>query len=456
MTVPAPAGDPPQPRPEGVAGALRHRLKFFGWRIVGAGAAIQAMQSGLFMQAFGSYSVLLRNEFGWSATTLSIAFAMTRAESGILGPFQGWLIDRFGPRKVMQVGLVMMAAGFMAFSQIQDLTGFFAFYFLMSVGASLGGFLSVTTAIVNWFQRYRSRALATSQTGFAIGGSLVPLLVFFMETYGWRETAFASGLLVLAIGMPLSILIRHRPSDYGMHPDGLSPEDLEADDSYVAPEGLTKVDFTAGQALRTRAFWMISLGHGASLLVVGSLMLHLPLYLTDDVGMSLQRASFIVGALPMMQLVGQILGGYFGDVMNKRLMVVLAMMGHMVGLLILTYAVNDVMIWAFVPLHGLAWGLRGPLMQSMRADYFGPTNFGTIMGFSSMIVMIGMITGPLLAGFLRDQTGAYTAGFTVLALGAGLGSIFFYLAKPPAPPAAAGGTSEAGVEPETAASVAGG
>lgn len=436
--------------------ALRARLKFFGWRIVAAGAAIQAMQSGLFMQAFGSYSVLLRDQFGWSATTLSIAFAMTRAESGMLGPVQGWLIDRFGPRKVMQVGLVMMAAGFIAFSQIQNLTGFFVFYFIMSVGASLGGFLSVTTAIVNWFQRYRSRALATSQTGFAIGGSLVPLLVFFMETYGWRETAFASGLIVLAVGLPLSALVRHRPSDYGMYPDGLSPEDIEADEDYVAPEGLTKVDFTAAQALRTRAFWMISLGHGSSLLVVGSLMLHLPLYLTDDEGMSLQRASFIVGALPVMQLVGQILGGYFGDVMNKRLMTVAAMMGHMVGLLMLTYAVNDIMIWAFVPLHGLAWGIRGPLMQSMRADYFGPTHFGTIMGFSSMIVMLGMITGPLLAGFLADQTGTYTVGFTVLALAAGVGSVFFYLATPPAPPTAASGTSEAESEPEPAASVAGG
>ncbi len=436
--------------------APRARLKFFGWRIVAAGAAIQAMQSGLFMQAFGSYSVLLRDQFGWSATTLSIAFAMTRAESGMLGPVQGWLIDRFGPRKVMQVGLVMMAAGFIAFSQIQNLTGFFVFYFIMSVGASLGGFLSVTTAIVNWFQRYRSRALATSQTGFAIGGSLVPLLVFFMETYGWRETAFASGLIVLAVGLPLSALVRHRPSDYGMYPDGLSPEDIEADEDYVAPEGLTKVDFTAAQALRTRAFWMISLGHGSSLLVVGSLMLHLPLYLTDDEGMSLQRASFIVGALPVMQLVGQILGGYFGDVMNKRLMTVAAMMGHMVGLLMLTYAVNDIMIWAFVPLHGLAWGIRGPLMQSMRADYFGPTHFGTIMGFSSMIVMLGMITGPLLAGFLADQTGTYTVGFTVLALAAGVGSVFFYLATPPAPPTAASGTSEAESEPETAASVAGG
>jgi MFS family permease len=418
----------------GTVSTVRTRLRFYGWRIVGAGAAVQAMQSGLFMQAFGSYSVLLRDQFGWSATTLSLAFAMTRAESGMLGPLQGWMIDRFGPRLIMQVGIVMMGVGFMLFATTNNLPQFFGFYFLMSLGASLGGFLSVTTALVNWFQRYRSRALAISQTGFAIGGSLTPLLVFFLESQGWRATAFVSGLIVLVVGLPLTFVIRHRPGDYDEFPDGIDPA-TQVGDGYRAPEGLTRVDFTARQALRTRAFWMISLGHGSALLVVGALMLHLSLYLTSDaVGMTLQEASFIVGALPLMQLVGQLAGGFYGDTVNKRAIVTLCMVGHAIGLLLLTYEVNTLMIWAFVPFHGLAWGARGPLMQSLRADYFGPTNFGTIMGFSSMIVMLGMISGPLLAGILADHFGNYEVGFTILAVLAGLGSIFFVLATPPAPP----------------------
>jgi MFS family permease len=150
--------------------------------------------------------------------------------------------------------------------------------------------------------------------------------------------------------------------------------------------------------------------------------------------MTLQEASFIVGALPLMQLVGQLAGGFYGDTVNKRAIVTLCMAGHAIGLLLLTYEVNTLMIWAFVPFHGLAWGARGPLMQSLRADYFGPTNFGTIMGFSSMIVMLGMISGPLLAGILADHFGNYEVGFTILAVLAGLGSVFFILATPPAPP----------------------
>ncbi|MBT5775622.1 MAG: MFS transporter, partial [Dehalococcoidia bacterium] len=361
---------------------------------------------------------------------------------------QGWMIDRFGPRRIMQIGVVMMAGGFMLFATTDNLTEFFGFYFLMSLGASLGGFLSVTTALVNWFQRHRSRALAISQTGFAIGGAMTPVLVYFMESQGWRATAFVSGIIILVVGMPLTLLVRHRPADHGDFPDGIDPAS-QVDDGYEAPEGLTRVDFTAKQALRTRAFWMISLGHGSALLVVGALMLHLSLYLTSDAaGMTLQQASFVVGALPLMQLVGQLAGGFFGDMVNKRAIVTLCMVGHAVGLLLLTYHVNTLMIWAFVPFHGLAWGARGPLMQSLRADYFGPTNFGTIMGFSSMIVMLGMITGPLLAGFLADQTGTYTIGFTILAILAGLGSVFFILATPPAQPAAespaTGVTSAAG------------
>ncbi len=405
---------------------------FYGWRIVGAGGVIQMLHSGLLMQAFTNYSVLLREEFGWSATMISAAFSMTRAESGFLGPLQGWAIDRFGPRNVIRVGTVLFAVGFMLFSQIQTPMQFFGFYFLVALGSSLGGFLSITTAIVNWFDAKRSRALAVSQAGFAVGGLLTPLIVFSLTNFGWRETAFASGVIILVVALPLSQFIHHRPEDIGEHIDGIDP--ALADDAGDHDDRTRRDDFTVREALHTRAFWLISLGHAASLLVVGAVMVHLSLHLTESLDFSLQQASFVGGALPLMQLTGQLLGGVFGDRINKRHLVVGAMGGHMVGLLLLAFATNVWMVWAFVPVHGLAWGLRGPLMQAMRADYFGRTYYGTIMGFSSMIVMLGMIAGPLFAGILRDQTNSYETGFAILAVLAGLGSVFFLFATPPAPP----------------------
>jgi sugar phosphate permease len=394
---------------------VRPRLPaFFGWRIVAAGAAIQAMQSMLVMQAFTHYVVVLKEEFAWSATLFSVAFSMTRAESGFLGPIQGWMIDRFGPRSVMRVGLVIMGLGFMLFSTIQNPMQFFIFYFMIAFGASLGGFLSITTSIVNWFDRHRSKALAATQTGFALGGMLTVLVALSFDQFGWRPTAFASGVLVFVIGLPLSQVIIHRPEDIGQHIDGIDPATLVDEESEAEDAIPERIDFTMRQALRTRSFWLISVGHASALLVVGAVMVHVSPYLTEAHGYSLAQASFFVGALTISQLGGQLSGGYLGDRGNKRAVIAVAMAGHMTGFLLLAFAQNALMIWGFVALHGWAWGARGPLMQSMRADYFG--------------------RGPLVAGIMRDATGSYSPGFAVLATLAGFGSVFFLMATPPGPP----------------------
>ena len=209
--------------------SLKSRV-FYGWFMVGAGFGIQLLTGGLMNQAYGAYVVLLQQDFGWSKTMLSAGFSMARFESGLLGPVEGWLIDRFGPRAVMRVGLVIFALGFMALSQINSLLTFYRAFFTMALGSSLGGFLPLTVTIVNWFRRRRATALATMQTGFAVGGLCVPLVVLSLETIGWRNTAFLSGCLVLAIALPLSQLIRHRPEDIGEVMDG---------NAYVPPRNLS-------------------------------------------------------------------------------------------------------------------------------------------------------------------------------------------------------------------------
>ena len=417
---------------------------FYGWWIVLAGGGVQMLIGALLMQAFGAYVVLLRDEFGWSLAVLSGAFAMSRLESGLLGPLQGWAIDHFGPRAVMRVGIVMFGIGFILFSRIDSIVAFYLTFFLMALGSSLGGFLSITVSLVNWFNRHRAKALALSQIGFSIGGLIVPLTVVAMEAFGWRTTAFGSGLLVMAIGLPLTAVIRHTPHPYGERPDGApAPQDEDAE---AEPDG--SADFTAREAMRTRAFWFISLGHASALLVVSAVMVHVVVHVNESLGYSLSQAAGIIALMTVMQLVGQIGGGFLGDRFSKRLIVVACMVGHTVALLLLAYATGLGMVIAFAMLHGLSWGTRGPLMQAIRADYFGTRSFGTIMGFSSLIIMLGMTTGPIFAGFMADRTGSYTSGFTVLALAALAGSVFFILAPKPAPPErVAAATAAAGAEP---------
>ena len=194
---------------------------FRGWWLVGAGGTVQFLGAILFFQAFGAYFLLIEDEFGWSKALLAGAFSLARLESGMLGPLQGWMIDRYGPRAVIRWGLVIFGLALIGFSQIESILEFYVYFFFIALGTSLGGFLSVTTALVNWFSKHRAKALAFSQLGFSFGGILVPVTIFSLETVGWRSTAVASGILVLIVAWPLTRIIDHRPEDIGEMPDGL-------------------------------------------------------------------------------------------------------------------------------------------------------------------------------------------------------------------------------------------
>jgi sugar phosphate permease len=408
---------------------------FYGWWIVAAGFGLEMLIGGLIFHAYGAYVVLLREEFGWSKTMLSAAFSMARAESGILGPVQGWLTDRFGPRVLIRVGMVCFGVGFMLFSRIDSPVAFFVTFFLMALGSSLGGYLPIGVAIVGWFRRRRALALSVSSTGMAVGGLLTPLVVAALTRFGWRWTAFASGVLVLLVGVPLAQLVRHRPEPYGFSPDG-EPLRSHAVIAGADASDPVVVDFTAREAIRTPAFWYVSLGHGSALLVVSAVLVHLVVHVTERLGYSLPQAASVVALMTVMQVVGQLGGGWAGDRYSKRGIAAVCMLAHAAALLMLTFATAFWMVLGFAVLHGLAWGTRGPLMSALRADYFGAQSFGTITGVSSMIVMLGMMGGPLVAGVLADRTGSYVPGFSILAATAAVGSLFFVLARRPVRPGA--------------------
>ena len=394
--------------------------------MVAAGFGLELLIGALLFHAYGAYAVLLREEFGWSKTMLSAAFAMSRAESGILGPVQGWLTDRFGPRVLIRVGMCVFGVGFLLFSRIDGPVAFFLTFFMMAMGSSLGGYLPISVALVTWFRRRRALALSISGMGMSTGGLLAPIVALSLTRFGWRWTAVASGLLILMIGVPLAQIVRHRPEAYGLTPDG----------DAARSETARVVDvraFTARQARGTRAFWFVSLGPGAALLVVSAVMVHMVIHVTERLGYSLHQAGVVVALLTIMQATGQFSGGWLGDRFSKRWICAGCMLGHATALLVLAVASAYWMVLAFAVLHGLSWGMRGPLMAAIRADYFGSASFGTITGVSSMIVMFGMILGPLVAGVLSDRTGSYVPGFSLLAALAAAGSVAFARAKRPAP-----------------------
>jgi MFS family permease len=423
-------------RPAEVApGWLSPSRLFYGWWIVIASAGLQMLNGALLGQAFGAYVVVLRAEFGWSATSLAAASSLREMESGIVGPVQGWLLHRFGPRLIAQVGLVIFAGGFILFSRMQTLTEFYTAFLVMAVGASMSGYLTVTYVAVQWFEKKRATALGLMATGGAVGGLLVRVTVASMETFGWRETGVLSAIILLALGLPLTMILRFRPADSGMYPDGVPPveEPRNADGSALA--GQTR-DFTLGEAIRTRAFWLVGFGHASALFVVSALNVHFISHLNHGMGYSLGFATSISLLLPLMFLIGTVAGGPLGDRFDKRWVMVVCMLMHGTAILLLAFAWNLVMVIIFCVMHGLAWGVRGPQMAAIRADYFGRTSFATILGVSNAIIIIGTISGPVIAGYVYDVTGSYRIGFEILSAFAILGSGFFILGRAPQRPLA--------------------
>jgi MFS family permease len=417
---------------------------FYGWKIVAAGSVTQLLVSGLFLQAYGAYVVLLHRDLGWSVTMLSAGYSLARTESAVLGPIQGHMLDRLGPRMVMRVGVMSLGVGFLILSAMHVPWQFFTAMVLLAIGSSFCGFVSVSAAVVNWFRRSRATALGAASIGFALGGLLVPLTAAALTAFGWRAIALASGIGILLVGPPLVQVVRHRPSELGLHADGMPSADIphvRAAQDAAEPEAAAETtapgdfDFTARQALRTPAFWQLSLGHGLAVVLVSALMVHLIPHLTTSLGYSLQAAGFVVAVLTLIQILGMVLGGMIGDRFDKRAIAMTAMVMHGSAVLVLTIAVTPVLIGCFALLHGLAWGARGPLMQAWRADLFGNTSFATILGYSSLIVMLGSASGPLLAGALFDHLGSYTTSLRVLAGFATASLVMFSLVWPPTRPA---------------------
>jgi sugar phosphate permease len=402
---------------------------FYGWRIAAAGAGIHFLHASLLLQAFGAYVAVLSEERGWSKTALAGGAALQSIEGALLGPALGWMIDRFGPRVMVHVGIVLLALGFFGLSRIDSVGEFYMAILVIAVGASLSGYFPLSVTLVHWFEKRRARALSLMGLGLAAGGFAAPLVAWVMQTYGWRNMALASAVITLVVGLPLASVVRRRPSDVGETIDGLPPRSEEP-----ASDGSTPVPqrhFTAREALRTRAFWLLGLGHGFALLVVSAVNVHALSHIKEGLGYTLAQGSIVITLMTVSQAGGVLLGAAMGDRWNKSYVAAGCMLAHAAGLLMLTFAVHPVMLGLFAILHGVAWGLRGPFMQALRADYFGLQSIGMILGLSAIIVSLGQVAGPLIAGAFADLSGNYRSGFTLLALIAATGSVLFLLARKP-------------------------
>ncbi len=420
----------------------RARGVYFGWVMVGLGALILALGSAPMWGGLPVWSPVLRNQFGWTTVQLSWAFAVTRMEGGLLGPLEGLLIQRLGTRRVVFFGMIMLGSAMVLFSRIQELWQLYATFFLMSMGTALCTWLPIMTLVNHWFVRHKARAMSFVLEGAALGAIASPVLLAWAiggsdpavsERFGWRNSAMLLGFLTIALAFPLSSMLRNRPGDMGLGPDGDLPitQARPATRTAGSSARTARTAYSWREAIRTRTFWLISIGHACSAVVNVSIFVHLGLIL-DDRGFSLQAISTVVATHTGVNAVFILLGGYLGDRVPIRLMAFGCTLLMSSVAVVLVLAHNELTLYLFAVLLGVAAGLRAPVMVALRGHYFRPEAYAAISGMSMVPMNIFLFTGPLFAGFMRDATGDYDFPFLVIAAVCLFGAFLFLgLGEPP-------------------------
>ena len=418
--------------------APRVRNLFYGWKLVGLTIVSNALAS-LVWSGIGIWVRALEIQFGWSRTQLAGAFAVTQLEGSIVGPFMGYLIDRVGPQRMVFVGLIIVGLGYIVFSRTTNLPMFYLSFLIIMTGASAGFWLPWQAAINRWFNRKRSTAMAIAGEGNPLGSILlIPLLAWAVTPghLGWSATSLWIGIFFLAVAWPLSKGIRTRPEDYGQQPDGDPPLKLQEEQTASGDTSdrnrleIDQPEFTARQAMRTRAFWLITFGHAFSSMLIGALTVHLIPLLTDQ-GLSLQGAALVWSVMMGVWAVFGLVGGYLGDRLPKNLVICGFTTLQTLGFTLVAFVQSVPLAILAMVIFGAGLGGRVPVINAIRGDYFGRRAYATIYGIS-LVPNYGLVlAAPMLAGIMFDARGDYTLAFLVLGgLGSMSGVCFLFAKKP--------------------------
>ena len=413
---------------------------FYGWWIVIASMCALVIGSAFYWQGFGVFFLSLQEEFDTNRAAISGAIALSQLEGGMLGPVGGYLVDRFGPRRMMVFGVSVMGAGFILLSAVSSLVMFYVVFLgVISVGMSVGVRVPALVAPANWFIRKRGLAIGISLAGSGFGGLFIPVLGVLIATIGWRDTAIVAGLTVWALGVPLAVILRTRPEDHGMLPDGDPPGERAAaapaasEDSRAqrATPAHLEGDYTLRGAMRLPVFWFLAVAFGLRQFAVGAISLHVVPFLVDT-GRSLEVASSILAATTVTSVVGRLGFGWLADRFPPRYIMAVSMVMVGVGALILTnVGAGWGLLVVYIAVYAVGWGGGAVTMNATRGAYFGRRAFGTISGTMDFVQMFGLVLGPIYAGVVYDETESYTIAFTSFAVSAAASGVLMVFLRPP-------------------------
>ncbi len=412
------------------------RLPFFyGWVVV----AVAFVTMGIGVNTRTAFSLLfppILAEFGWDRAVTAGAFSVGFLVATVYVPFLGMAMDRYGPRAVIPIGILITSAGLV----LATLTSR-PWHLHVTLGALVGGgsifmtYIGHSLFLPHWFVRRRGLAIGIAFSGVGVGSIvLFPWLDALIATYDWRAACWALAALLVVVLLPLNATLpRRRPEDIGLTADGGGGGSAgrPAPDN-VVDRAWTSIDWTLGRAMRTARFWWLFVGFFAALLAWYMVQAHQTKYLLD-VGFDREQAAWALGVVGLTGIVGQIALGWLSDRIGREWAWTLGMLGFGIcyaALLALPARPSVGLLYVMVAAQGLfGYGLAS-VFGAIPAEIFQGRRYGTIFGTLNLGANAGAAFGPWVAGAIHDRTGTYTAAWLLAVAACALSVVSIWLAAP--------------------------
>jgi predicted MFS family arabinose efflux permease len=393
---------------------------FFGWWMVMALFVILFNTAGTGFYVFPVFISSLQAEFGWSMTQISSAVAVFAIMMGVASPVVGILIARLGVRKTMLIAAILVSVSNLGLAAMQNL---WMLYVVLAIsGFLLVGvtFLPAQTAVTNWFNEYRGRALALVVVGPAAGGFLLPPLnEFLIRFWGWRFTWVFASIVLWVLVIPLiAIFVRTRPSEMNLSVDGIESDEEHADATTAVISGLP-----VKRAVTSWTFGLLVVTFVLQFAGVSALNFHLVPFAEQEAGFTSQQAAFYYGLTIGFSMIGNLTGGWLADRMRPQ--VLLALTGLLMGigpaalqLFIVELGLREanLLLLHAIP-YGIGLGANTIVAPVLIGRCFGELNFARISGIMGLAYAFCVLVGIPGGGYIFDRTGSYEIVLAATAVG---------------------------------------
>ena len=390
----------------------------------------------------GVFNQPIRDDLGWSATDISIAFVIGTVAGGFVAALIGNVLDRRGARAVATISGVIIALTMIGLSRMQEPWHFWLFFGIARATAASGAQLSVMVSVASWFVRMRGRAVGFLGTGQRAAQAIMPLpLVAIMGWLSWREAWLVLGVLVVVfLVIPSAVLVRRRPEEFGLLPDGQTSGARPSGDQTAGmideASERVEVTWTLSQAKRTKQLWFLIVGQGGVILSLNATNLHMTAHLQDN-GLSLALAATVTTIFAATGALTVLPWGFAMEHIHVRYLGLASTSLLVVAMLMLVSASSFIAGVVFGLTYGVAIGAWTVTSRMLFANYFGRQHFGSIRGFAMRLMVLANPAGPLLAGLIRDRTGSFDTVFYIFAGIFVVSFLSFLAAVPLREPAAA-------------------